>query len=180
MVKEKPQRQRLVEIISASEQETRNWLMEEKKREAWKGGKEEGRERERGAKNEVKFIRVQTDVNLFKLRDFGSGRERGWWGLLRHDRERLYLLYHCAGQGMGVERGACWCARRTPFCGKLKSPSASRLYPALFRHELPSWLTLWISWYREYWNFKANFNMFFSPIWPVIWKYFKYKFPFFF
>lgn len=34
------------------------------------------RERGRGAKNEVKFIRVQTDVNLFKLCDFGSGRDR--------------------------------------------------------------------------------------------------------
>ncbi|KAG5318604.1 MOS1T transposase, partial [Pseudoatta argentina] len=55
------------------------------------------RERGRGAKNEVKFIRVQTDVNLFKLRDFGSGRdgregvESGEgqdgerWGLLRRN-----------------------------------------------------------------------------------------------
>jgi len=60
----------------------------------------------------VKFIRVQTDVNLFKLRDFGSGsgksegqREEGADGeFIAARRERLYLLYHCAGQGMGVER----------------------------------------------------------------------------
>jgi len=64
--------------------------------EGWEREKE--KERGRGAKNEVKFIRVQTDVNLFKLRDFGSGRgesgrvagrgkERGGgrWGLLRRD-----------------------------------------------------------------------------------------------
>lgn len=62
---------------------------------------ERKRKRGRGAKNEVKFIRVQTDVNLFKLRDFGSGRggggggregggrrggrDGGRWGLLRRD-----------------------------------------------------------------------------------------------
>lgn len=65
------------------------------------GGGERKRKRGRGAKNEVKFIRVQTDVNLFKLRDFGSGRGGGAggregggrrggrgggrWGLLRRD-----------------------------------------------------------------------------------------------
>lgn len=94
-------------------------------RRAEKGGEkrsERKRKRGRGAKNEVKFIRVQTDVNLFKLCDFGSGRgamglgvdrrkgagERrgrmGRWGFIAARRERLYLLYHCAGQGMGVER----------------------------------------------------------------------------
>lgn len=71
----------------------------------------------------MKFIRVQTDVNLFKLRDFGSGRGGGGvggrregrrgqkgrtgrraMGFIAARRERLYLLYHCAGQGMGVER----------------------------------------------------------------------------
>lgn len=56
------------------------------------GGGGEGR-----TKNEVKFIRVQTDVNLFKLRDFDRG-------FIVARRERLYLLYHCVGQGMGVDR----------------------------------------------------------------------------
>lgn len=49
----------------------------------------EGRNRRRGrgkrTKNEVKFIRVQTDVNLFKLRDFDRG-------FIVARRERLYLL----------------------------------------------------------------------------------------
>lgn len=48
-------------------------------RRAEKGGSGRKRKRGRGAKNEVKFIRVQTDVNLFKLRDFGSGRDGGGW-----------------------------------------------------------------------------------------------------
>lgn len=62
------------------------------------GGGEDGRGRGEGrTKNEVKFIRVQTDVNLFKLRDFDRG-------FIVARRERLYLLYHCVGQGMGVDR----------------------------------------------------------------------------
>lgn len=69
-------------------------------REGEDGGGE-GRNRRRGGgkrtKNEVKFIRVQTDVNLFKLRDFDRG-------FIVARRERLYLLYHCVGQGMGVDR----------------------------------------------------------------------------
>lgn len=60
------------------------------------GGGEDGRGGGR-TKNEVKFIRVQTDVNLFKLRDFDRG-------FIVARRERLYLLYHCVGQGMGVDR----------------------------------------------------------------------------
>lgn len=87
-------------------------------RRAEEDGNGRKRKRGRGVKNEVKFIRVQTDVNLFKLRDFGSGRGEGGkgtegaggrgrsrpMGFIAARRERLYLLYHCAGQGMGVER----------------------------------------------------------------------------
>lgn len=66
----------------------------EREREA---ARTEGERGGTGTKNEVKFIRVQTDVNLFKLRDFGRG-------FIVARRERLYLLYHCVGQGMGVDR----------------------------------------------------------------------------
>lgn len=68
-----------------------------RRRESTRGVGASGRERGRRAKNEVKFIRVQTDVNLFKLRDFDRG-------FIVARRERLYLLYHCVGQGMGVDR----------------------------------------------------------------------------
>lgn len=84
-------------------------------RRAEEGESGRKRKRGRGVKNEVKFIPVQTDVNLFKLRDFGSGRGEGGkgtgaaggprpMGFIAARREQLYLLYHCAGQGMGVER----------------------------------------------------------------------------
>lgn len=55
----------------------RRWVVGERKRK-----------RGRGAKNEVKFIRVQTDVNLFKLRDFGSGRGGGGVGARGREGER--------------------------------------------------------------------------------------------
>jgi len=80
MAKEKPQEQGLAEMIFAHGARDKEPSGERE------SGREEERRGERGAKNEVKFIRVQTDVNLFKLRDFGNGWERrGWWGLLRCD-----------------------------------------------------------------------------------------------
>lgn len=69
----------------------------ERQRERVKAGRNQRSEEEKRTKNELKFIRVQTDVNLFKLRDFDRGFIVAW-------RERLYLLYHCVGQGMGVDR----------------------------------------------------------------------------
>lgn len=72
MAKEKPQEQGLAEMISAHGARDKEPSGESDERES---EREKGRKGERGAKNEVKFIRVQTDVNLFKLRDFGNG----WW-----------------------------------------------------------------------------------------------------
>lgn len=54
-----------------------------------------------------------------------AGEERVMEFIAARTGARLYLLYHCAGQGMGVERAGAR-ARRTLFCGKLKSP------PSLF------------------------------------------------
>lgn len=65
--------------------------------EGGEGRNRRRRRRGKRTKNEVKFIRVQTDVNLFKLRDFDRR-------FIVARRERLYLLYHCVGQGMGVDR----------------------------------------------------------------------------
>lgn len=129
MAKEKPQGQELARndfrALRARDKEPRTGKRAKRMRS------EEARERKRRQERSEIYSRTQTDVNLFKLRDFGSGRGQAGEGMERAmefiaaRRERLYLLYHCAGQGMGVE--ARWRARRrTLFCGKLKSP------PSLF------------------------------------------------
>lgn len=93
-----------------------------------RGGGGRKRKRGRGVKNEVKFIRVQTDVNLFKLRDFGSGRGEGGEGE-GVGADGVYCgatgaaLFALSLRGTRDGRGA----GRAPFCGKLKSPPAFRL-----------------------------------------------------
>lgn len=79
------------------EREREKKYRDEGKRTPGHGGTTRRAVQGKRTKNEVKFIRVQTDVNLFKLRDFDRG-------FIVARRERLYLLYHCVGQGMGVDR----------------------------------------------------------------------------
>lgn len=85
---------------------------------------EEARKRKRRQERSEIYSRTQTDVNLFKLRDFGSGRgraggRRGWWSLLRHDGSGSICFITARDKGWAWSALAR--ARRTLFCGKLKS-----------------------------------------------------------
>lgn len=93
---------------------------------------EEARKRKRRQERSEIYSRTQTDVNLFKLRDFGSGRGRAGEErvveFIAARRQRLYLLYHCAGQGMGVERAGA--REKNSILREIKKSAISLLFRA--------------------------------------------------